>query len=194
MARLVFSAKGGYVTRLRVAGTVWRFGIRGFPAGVGLLAEQISVGARSNALFSHTLDDSVFIYAFGQRIGDITVSGTLFVGGCSGEDGVAAVMQFYAENSVANSGKPVAIRMGQIGASKAFLVGANANVSRPDTYTGTFQLTFRALPANAPGVRRKAGGGEEGNNNSGGNKNPPNQPPPRPPVSPPRLMAIPAPR
>ena len=192
MARLVFSAKGGYVTRLRVAWTGWRFGIRGFAAGVGLLAEQISVGARSNALFSHTLDDSVFIYAFGQRIGDVTVSGTLFVGGCSGEDGVASVMRFYAENSVANSGKPVAIRMGQIGASKAFLIGANANVSRPDTYTGTFQLTFRALPANAPGARRKAGGDKEDNN--GNNKKPPNQPPPRPPVSPPRLMAMPAPR
>lgn len=71
-----------------------------------------------NVQFLHTLGSSVYIYVFGDRVGNLSISGLGFqnpcVGGgeCSDMTGVEGMYKWYRKNRVAARKKPIEMTIG----------------------------------------------------------------------------------
>src|SRR5271165_5385492 len=72
-----------------------------------------------NAQFLHTLGNAIYIYTFGDRIGQVTISGLSFANDCngngistSGAHGAVNMIQWYQTNRLSNRGSPVRILIG----------------------------------------------------------------------------------
>lgn len=117
---------------------------------------QMSVRRGANAQFVHTLQDLIYVYSFGERIGSITVAGLSFVDMCSdgasagGRTGIEYVLDWYEQNRLGGGGvDPLRLLIGGAGGSGAFkgyLIGLEVDVAKPDLRLANFALQFRTLP------------------------------------------------
>ena len=53
---------------------------------------RIGVAAAGNYQFLHTIGNDVYIYVFGDRMGDVTLHGLSFANGCPAGGGSAAIL------------------------------------------------------------------------------------------------------
>lgn len=64
----------------------------------------------TNHQFLHTLDEFIYLYAFGDRIGELTITGVAFVGpvcdGLADALGPSRLLEYYKENKVSRPGGP----------------------------------------------------------------------------------------
>jgi len=111
------------------------------------IVQGITVQTQSNYQFVHTLRGFVYVYVFGERIGDLIISGLSFSGRCPGDttDGIKEVMNYYDQQRVSFAGNPTNIRIGRAG-FRGFLVGAKFEIVNPKGRVGQFQLRFNVLP------------------------------------------------
>ena len=114
-----------------------------FPAAIAM---QAQVAMQENAQFLHTLDDAIFVYAFGDRISSLTISGAAFAEECvSGKDGMSQIITYYRKNRLSARDTPLIIVYGGI-TFRGFLVGCNMDVANAETQLGQWTLGFNAVP------------------------------------------------
>lgn len=135
------------------------------PSGKGVVAFTIDfedgrrgtfivtdVGIRQgvNAQFLHTLDSAIYIYIFGDRIGDIAIGGLAFIDACSGGgSGVRNAMTYYLGNRASERSGPVMVKFGDIEPFKAYLLDSVFNLLKPETGAVQFTFNFKLLPQRA---------------------------------------------
>jgi hypothetical protein len=144
----------------------FRMTIDGFPedgSSSGLIVTELAIQRHGNFQFMHTLKDLVYVYSFGERIGQIRASGLAFARLCNGTEGLSAVLEYYEKNRLENRSDPISIVIGTSGAGRfrAFLVELNAEVARPEARIAQFGMQFHALPS-AKASPAAAGGGDGG--------------------------------
>ena len=118
-----------------------------FPDGGAIItAAQISQGG--NFQFLHTVQDFIYVYIFGDRIGQLTVEGIAFLSQCdSDNNGFEETLQYYNRNRIAIRGEPVRVGFGNI-AFEAFLMQGNFEI-RDAPATGSFarfNFTLNTFP------------------------------------------------
>jgi len=125
---LAFSRWGGFVVRRS-------------------LVQAISVRTLGNFQFSHSLRGFIYVNVFGERMGDLSISGLSLRGRCryDNTDGISQVIDYYNKERISNRATPVGIRVGRAG-FRAFLIGANFAIHNPGDRVGQFQLQFKLLP------------------------------------------------
>jgi hypothetical protein len=67
----------------------------------------MSLSLAANYQFMHSLDDFIYVYAFGDRIGDLSFNGVGFVNACGGDTvrmGILRLYEFYKTNSASEGG------------------------------------------------------------------------------------------
>lgn len=128
----------------------------GYQATKKILVTAIAVTENGNMQFLHTLDDSVYAYIFGDRIGSVNVSGLCFhdatcpsnLINTSGGNGFQDVITMYRANRA--SVRPLPIKISIAGRIYAgFLNGLQMNADDPASGIGHWTYNFMTLPPRA---------------------------------------------
>ena len=117
---------------------------------------QAALVENGNFQFLHTLDETIYAYVFGDRIGELRVSGVCFTQPCSqgsgeigGSSGIKQVIDRYAENRIANTGDVVLVNYGPDSTFKGFLTGMNVEVTDAERNLGQWSFRFHTFPGAA---------------------------------------------
>jgi len=124
-----------------------------FPSGsnVPLLVAGIDYNQATNQQFQSTLDGSVFIYVFGDRMGDIVVQGVAFKALCTGggKSGIEELFEFYGSNRASVRAEPVIVEAAGTevrGFLTAIKVRDNILAEDPGSPMSNFSLFISSLP------------------------------------------------
>lgn len=110
---------------------------------------KVTVSAQGNFQFLHTLGGNIYIYVFGDRIGQATISGLAFDSTCDDENGtigIERVIQYYQENRVASRAAPIKITIGTSTTVQGYLVGFNAEIGDPGSRVYNFSMQLMLVP------------------------------------------------
>lgn len=111
---------------------------------------RLGVSAAGNYQFLHTIGNDVYIYVFGDRMGQITLHGLSFAQKCSGNEaphGFELLFNWYEKNRVATRKAPVTVTIGIGKTFQGFLTALTGDVQDPLHRTIQYQLTMSLLPA-----------------------------------------------
>ncbi len=108
---------------------------------------RVTVNQQVNAQFLHTLGAHVYIYVFGDRIGQMGLSGLSFNNSCEfpGSMGVEEIMQWYKDNRVSQRAAPVRVMIGRT-AIEGFVMSATEDIIDPETGLVQWGVNLTTLP------------------------------------------------
>lgn len=109
---------------------------------------RVSVAHQCNFQFLHTIGNEIYVYVFGDRIGQLTISGLSFTSNnceSSGGHGFERVLQWYEDYRVASRKDPIRTMIGRTAIS-GFVVGLQGDVVDPSTRMMQWQLSLMVLP------------------------------------------------
>jgi hypothetical protein len=117
---------------------------------------SVAVQHRGNVHVAHTLQEFTHLYVFGDRVGEMTVSGVSFsrvcpIGILPQSHGLEWVHDYYLRNRVALRSTPVALVLGLLTVFRGFLLGAGIALNDPQHGMGQFSLKFLLLPPRTGG-------------------------------------------
>jgi hypothetical protein len=110
---------------------------------------RLGLSSAGNYQFLHTIGNDVYIYVFGDRMGQITVHGLSFAQQCpggSGPHGFERLLTWYDQNRVAVRKEPVTVTIGVGTTIQGFVTALTGDVQDPAHRTIQFQLTIAVLP------------------------------------------------
>jgi hypothetical protein len=153
----IFNNEPGVVVVLDTGGgngdNPFRLAIDDFPqdGSSGLIVTELAVQRHGNFQFLHTLKDLVYVYSFGERIGQIRASGLCFASMCNGpsDGGLPTLLDYYETHRLEMRSQPISIAVGTSnnGRFRGFLCELNFDVARPEARLAQFGLQFHALPS-----------------------------------------------
>jgi hypothetical protein len=147
---LIFETQPGYAVQIASVngGNPLSLSVAGFgdaPQSRAIIT-QVSLRRGENVQFVHSLSDLIYVYSFGEHVGQITAAGIAFVGMCEGGGpGIDYVNDWYDRNRVDNNPTPLPLLIG-LTPFRGYLTDLEADVARPDTRLASFGLHFRTLP------------------------------------------------
>lgn len=102
--------------------------------------------------FMYTLRDFIYVYVFGEKLGEITIAGVAFPGACA-KDGVAfndktgfeLVLGYYEKYRLSRTGLPITITIATTSFS-AFLTDIDLGIQDPATQLTSFTMKFLFPP------------------------------------------------
>lgn len=107
---------------------------------------QAAIVERGNFQFLHTLNDTIYAYVFGDRIGELRVSGICFAHPCDAEQsGMQQIIENYRTHRIAAKGGPVQVGFGE-SSYHGFLVGMNLDVTDAERNLGQWTFSFNTFP------------------------------------------------
>ena len=133
----------------------------------------------TNHQFLHTLDEFIYAFAFGDRIGELTLTGIAFTTSVCEANGVSArnitdeviqenVYEFYLANKFSTSLRPTKIQIGRSGIQLiGFLTGMRMEVPNPQLPIMQWALRFSVVVSKA-GATTTGGLGGGGTTGGGG--------------------------
>lgn len=89
----------------------------GWGAGPGFkcVVTGFRLGGQGGYQFLHTLREVIYVYVFGERIGQLGITGVAFMGSCSGGGtGLDNFFKYYNERRLSRTGGPVRISLGTV--------------------------------------------------------------------------------
>jgi hypothetical protein len=101
-----------------------------------------------NYQFLHTVNDFIYVYSFGDRIGELVISGIGFVKTCASAKSaeLSNVFNFYKFNKLSENGK-LSVTLGDLPDATfyAFLTGSRLELQDPQTMVGQWSLRFNVV-------------------------------------------------
>jgi hypothetical protein len=115
---------------------------------------SLSLELSGNYQFLHTLNDFIYVYSFGDRIGVLNVSGVGFTNSCGGSGDKGAIMgayEYYKKERIAVSERALKIVLEDSkakGTFLGFLTGMRVDVTAdtPVGPLGYWSMRFELLP------------------------------------------------
>ena len=108
----IFNSTPGIVVAVEAEQAIpSRIRIGGFEPKAALIS-GMDYRQRTNQQFQYSLDRNVYVYVFGDLMGDLVISGIAFPQLCTGEDGIVEVLNFYKANRAAKQPDAIAIAVG----------------------------------------------------------------------------------
>jgi hypothetical protein len=130
----------------------------GFDTQLSIIT-NITLSQQANVQFLHTLGSLVFIYVFGDRIGQVGLSGFSFAAACNPvgpispdlgpNHGAGQMLDWYRTNRVSSRQTPVQITIGSQ-LIEGFVTGFTENVIDPSTLLVQWNVTIQSMPDNSP--------------------------------------------
>ncbi len=104
----------------------------------------------TNQQFQTSLDESVYIYVFGDRMGTVTVSGMIFSALCDGNaNGLSEIFAFYSTQRASRRADPIQVVFGDeaiVGFLVKLRIRAKALAEDPGGAHQEFFLDIATLP------------------------------------------------
>jgi len=116
---------------------------------------SLSVQFEGGRQFLHTLEDMIFLYVFGERMGEMTISGVCFSDVCAGATpgelgrvghGAERVLGHYVGHRVTFRAEPVLVAFGVDTAFECFLTGVGVAINDPEKGLGQFTYRLSVVP------------------------------------------------
>lgn len=116
------------------------------------LVTGLSMTGQSGYQVMHTLRQYIYIYTFGERVGEITVSGLSFNLDCTQDlpannTGLAKLYNWYQANRISTTGAHIALTLSPGLTVNAFLVDFRYQVEDPSIGLAQFSLHFIYPPS-----------------------------------------------
>ncbi len=110
----------------------------------------LGIATAGNYQFLHTIGNDIYVYVFGDRIGEVIVHGLSFPKSCTGngnnQHGFELLLQWYNENKLSANKSPIRVTIGSSTSFDGFAVSLAGNVKDAATRVIQFQLTLSLLP------------------------------------------------
>jgi hypothetical protein len=122
-------------------------GFQGFKS----IITSVNIAAQGNFQFLHTLGGNIYVYVFGDRIGQLGISGLAFDSTCddtTGALGIEKVLDYYSKNRLAVRKTPIKTTIGVQTTVAGYLVGVGGQVVDPKSRIYQFNLQFMLAPTN----------------------------------------------
>lgn len=111
---------------------------------------RVTISNTGNFQFLHTLGNQIFVYVFGDRMGQFSIAGLAFDNGCRlglGQPlGIEAVAAYYAANRLANRASPLLVSIGLSTPAQCLLIGMTSEVVDPNARVYQFNMMFGLVP------------------------------------------------
>lgn len=126
-------------------------GFNGFKS----IITNISISERGNFQFLHTLGNEIYVYVFGDRIGQFGVSGLSFFDNCGnaegneGRIGISYVLNYYRQLRLANQPNVLLITILPDLVLQCFLTGFRGQVLDASRRLFEFHLELALIPEEA---------------------------------------------
>ena len=123
-----------------------------FPAGgSAAIISGIRYGQKTNQQFQSSLDGAIYIYVFGDHMGDIEVEGIAFPKLCDGgNSGLFDVADYYRTNRASKTSDPIIVlAAGETitGFLTGITVKSNVSAEEPIALINNYSLHISALPS-----------------------------------------------
>lgn len=117
--------------------------MKGFKA----IITSASIRYGLNVQFQHSLDQFIYVYIFGRRMGEFNVSGITFADPCEnpGYHGFDVVQYYFDAFNTVAIGKPLVGVLGQT-PFQLFLLGMEQSLADAEFGIGRFSLNFAVMP------------------------------------------------
>lgn len=127
-----------------------RIFVEGFKPQAALIS-GIEYNQQTSQQFQTSLDQAIYLYVFGDAMGDIVVNGLAFLGVCKGDgEGLLEVFEFYEQNRASKRPEPVKVHVGKSKPIVGFLTGLKLRQTTvgddPIGFLANFSLIINALP------------------------------------------------
>jgi hypothetical protein len=112
---------------------------------------RLTLSHQTNVQFLHTLGSAIYIYVFGDRIGQLSLSGLAFNQSCDGDEdddgglGVERMMEWYKDNRISKKGAPVRVMIGNTPV-EGFVVSSNEDTVDAETGMVQWNVSMQTLP------------------------------------------------
>jgi len=145
----VFSPCVGAVAKIPGCSGDAVFKIEIFGGSLTMPISGFALELNGNYQFLHTVNDFIYVYAFGDRIGELTVSGFGFSQTCGNASSakICNLFDFYTQNRIGRKGD-LSVHIGECPDANfwAFLTGMRVEVQDPQTAIAQWSLRFNVLP------------------------------------------------
>lgn len=130
---------------------------------------NVTIAEQGNYQFLHTLGNHIYVYVFGDRIGQFGLSGLAFFDNCgstapNGRIGISHVIGYYRQLKLSVRAEPVLVTLEPDTVFRTFLLSMRGQVLNPATRIFQFHLGFALVPEDD----ESGGGGGSGSGGSGG--------------------------
>jgi hypothetical protein len=104
----------------------------------------VSANTQGNYQFMLTMRNYTYVYIFGEKMGDVAVSGVAGVECDEAVHGLTYALQYYNTYAISVSGTPIALQFGGYIAN-AFLIGGSFQYMNPQSRLARFQFNFKTI-------------------------------------------------
>jgi len=112
---------------------------------------NVAINQQTNHQFLHTLGNDIYVYVFGDRIGQINIMGFSFMetcggsGGGNGQHGLELMLNWYKRNKLSSRKEPVKVAIGAV-TFTAFVTGIQTQVQDPKLFLTSFNVSMALIP------------------------------------------------
>ncbi len=110
---------------------------------------RVTCAQQVNLQVLHTMGRHVYVYVFGDRLGQIGLSGLSFANECpqpGSVHGIIGVFDWYRRNKASRRADPVRINIGMRDNIDGFVTGFSFDTVDPATQMVQWNMTIAALP------------------------------------------------
>ena len=149
MAELLACQRGKIAVMEGCEGIPGKILLDGFEP-VAAIVTAPSVEQRVNAQFQTSLKESVYVYVFGDQMGNIGIAGIAFASTCEDEEasGMEDVFNYYRDYRASQRKEPIAVTFGKESIS-GFLMASKLSSRDASNMTLDFSFTINTLPKKA---------------------------------------------
>lgn len=113
----------------------------------GAIITKISYQQQTNSQFQQSLDNIIYVYSFGDKMGNIAINGMAFPRVCSGnQNGITEVLNFYRQYRISSTVSAVRVTFANE-VINGFLVGMSLQTVDTSSGVHAFSLLLRTIPA-----------------------------------------------
>jgi len=112
------------------------------------IVTRVVISQEANYQFLHTIGSDIYVYVFGDRVGQMTLSGLSFNADCDSEGtehGVEQLLDWYKTNKLSSRRTPMRVMVGSVPIT-AFVVGMTNDVIDPQARIVQYNLALRIIP------------------------------------------------
>jgi hypothetical protein len=148
MADVFACTRGKVVVMDGCGGLPGKIVLGGFEPMAAIITSP-SVTQRVNVQFQSSLKESVYVYVFGDQMGNVMINGIAFAARCQGDaSGMKDIFDYYRDYRASQKKEPIEVTFGKEAIS-GFLTESNMSSRDPNNLTLDFRFTINTLPKKA---------------------------------------------
>lgn len=146
----IFSDRSGHVVLLPDAGLPFSMSLQYWTGASAMqsIMTSVSIASQGNFQFMHTLRNLIYVYVFGEKIGEIELGGLSFAGQCNqaGDTGIERLWKYYNRYRIAQRGAPITLAIGATLSFQGWLTGVKIGLADTQSGVAQFALRFNFFP------------------------------------------------